>query len=431
MSKFRQGAIGVLIASAFSGGAIAAPCGEPVQTRTPIVQGAPITLAAVFAQISHASPDIRRTALEIKARDAEIYQASRRPNPVIGLEVENFAGSGPLSGFNQSETTLSFEQVFELGKKRQKRRESASANLAVSQAECGVVLRRAQLEAAKIFYELNAAIELAELAEKQASTANALVEIVSKRVNAGAAAPPELSRVRADALALQATSLKLRSDIEALRYELAGFWGSSSPDFGLPHVKSTRADYNLVNGRVALQDHPALAFADAQTDLSRAEQMLAKSQAMPDVTLSAGLRRFQDGKDNALLFGVSVPFPIFDKNRDAARAAKFRTDAQMLNRTVVQTELESRQLSARLKRDAAQTRLTLLEQKALQEAQSAYDATVRGYQAGKFDLTATLDARKGLIDAELAVINAVRDLNTQDIILRSLTGVAPFTGDTQ
>lgn len=429
MSKFRQGAIGVLMVSALSGGAIAAPCGEPIQTRAPIVQGAPLTLAAVFAQISQASPDIRRTALELKARNAEIDQAGRRPNPVVGFEIENFAGSGSLSGVDQSETTLSFQQVFELGKKRRKRRDTASASFALAQAECNVVLRQAYLGAARVFYELNAEIDLAELAERQTALANSLVETVSKRVSAGAAAPPELARVRSDAIALQATGVKLRSDVEVSRYKLAAFWGSAAPDFGMPDVPRTRLGDRELGLLTELQNHPALAFADAQVDLRQAEQLLAKSQVMPDVTLSAGVRRFQGSKDNALLFGVSVPFPIFNRNRDAAKAAGFRRDAQILNRATVQTQLETQHMTARLKRDAAQTRFNLLESKALKDAASAYDATVRGYQAGKFDLTTTLDARKGLIDAELAVINAARDFNIEDMTLRSLTGSAPFTGD--
>jgi cobalt-zinc-cadmium efflux system outer membrane protein len=56
---------------------------------------------------------------------------------------------------------------------------------------------------------------------------------------------------------------------------------------------------------------------------------------------------------------------------------------------------------------------------------------VKGYRAGKFDLTTTLNTRKALIDAGLAVINASRTVNIQDMTLRSLTGASPFTGDIQ
>jgi cobalt-zinc-cadmium efflux system outer membrane protein len=172
-------------------------------------------------------------------------------------------------------------------------------------------------------------------------------------------------------------------------------------------------------------------MASAQTVVSEANQDLAQSQSMPDVTLSAGFRRFEQGNDNALLFGVSVPFPIFDKKRDAVKAAGFRRQADMLNRVAVERDLISQQNAARAQLISAQKQLNLLETDALREARSAYDASVKGYRAGKFDLTTTLNTRKALIDAGLAVIDAARTVNIQDITLRSLTGASPFTGDIQ
>jgi|GEM_PF-6647845 len=176
MSKLHRGALCVLIAAAFSGGAVAAPCGEPVSTASVIVPGAPLTLRAVMAEITNASPQVIRAALETQARRAETDQAGRRPNPVIGVEFENFAGSGALSGFDQSETTVSFAQTLELGNKRRLRRAAASANAVLANAECDVTLRQVQLEAAILFYELEAALQVAEFANESALLAQTLVE---------------------------------------------------------------------------------------------------------------------------------------------------------------------------------------------------------------------------------------------------------------
>ena len=135
------------------------------------------------------------------------------------------------------------------------------------------------------------------------------------------------------------------------------------------------------------------------------------------------------GNDNALLFGVSVPLPIFDKNRDAVKAAGFRRQADMLNRVAVERDLISQQNAARAQLISAQKQLSLLETEALQAARSAYDASVKGYRAGKFDLTTTLTTRKALIDVKLAVIDAARTVNIQEITLRSLTGCLLYTSD--
>ena len=67
MSKLQRGVICVLIAAAFSGRAVAAPCGEPSSSASAIVPGAPITLRAVMGEIASAAPQVRRAALETKA----------------------------------------------------------------------------------------------------------------------------------------------------------------------------------------------------------------------------------------------------------------------------------------------------------------------------------------------------------------------------
>src|SRR3546814_16879005 len=54
---------------------------------------------------------------------------------------------------------------------------------------------------------------------------------------------------------------------------------------------------------------------------SRAELELERSQAIPDLTLSAGVRQFRETDDSAFLVGVSIPIPVFDRNRGAIERA--------------------------------------------------------------------------------------------------------------
>lgn len=52
------------------------------------------TLSQVLKRAYDNHPDIRAAGFEHKARQAEVRQASRRPNPEITTELENFAGNG-------------------------------------------------------------------------------------------------------------------------------------------------------------------------------------------------------------------------------------------------------------------------------------------------------------------------------------------------
>tara|TARA_R100000935_G_C2837521_1_gene168994 strand:- start:2634 stop:3926 length:1293 start_codon:yes stop_codon:yes gene_type:complete len=430
MSKFSQGALCILIAAAFAGGAIAAPCSGPQADAQPITPDTKLTLDIVLEQVRGASPSVRRAALETRARKADAAQAGRRLNPSIGLEVENFSGSGPLAGFDQSETTLSIEQTFQLGGKRTKRQQAAQANAALGAAECSVILRETELEAALLLYNLLAASQVADLAEQAADLADTLLETVSKRVEAGAAAPPEQSRAYADAAALRAAVYQARADVEQKRYDLAALWGSSDPQFALPETSGTALS-QLQSESAREGTHPQIAMAIASESARLADRDVAHVSAMPDLTVSAGIRQFEETGENAFLVGVRVPVPLFDRNRDAARAAGYRADAERLNRLAVEANLLASQRVAVTKVRASRDRLTLLENEALPAARAAYEASVQGYAAGKFDLTTTLDARKGLIEASLAVIAANRDLNAESMRLRSIIGVVPFDGDFQ
>ena len=342
MPKFKQGALCVLIAAAFAGTAVAAPCNGPTGSAPTIVPDAPLTLTMALMQIRHASPDVRRAALETRASAAEADQAGRRLNPSIGLEIENFSGTGPLNGFDQTETTLAIEQTFQLGGKRAKRERAARARAALADAECRVILRETELEAALLYHDLIAATELAALARESADLAVSLAETVAKRVEAGAAAPPERSRAEADAAALKAAALAADAEIDQRRYELAALWGSSTPVFAPPRAILSDESEILSKTR-GLDEHPALAAAKAGATARDAEQDAARAAGIPDVTVSAGVRQFEETGDNALLVGVTVPIPLFDRNRDAARAAGYRADAERISAVAVEARLRSQQ----------------------------------------------------------------------------------------
>ena len=218
------------------------------------------------------------------------------------------------------------------------------------------------------------------------------------------------------------------ADVDRLRYALAHLWGSAEPAFAAPSQNNMKPELQADTSGIA---HPALDRADAALRARRAEQDLARSTAIPDVTVSAGFRRFEETGDEAFIAAISVPLPLFDRGRDAARAAAFRGEVASLNRAATKQQLLARQRAAIAARRAAQTRLDLLVAEALPAAEEAYEAAVRGYQIGRFDLTTTLNARAALLDTRLAVIDAELAMQSEDLRLRALIGTAPFNGEVQ
>lgn len=428
------------ICVALSANANASPCETRFDSvRLPAFDNTPLTLAAVVDNVRHASPGIRAAGLETRAQQADADQAGRRLNPTLSLELENFAGNGALSGFRQSETTLALSQTVQFGGKRQRAEAASRALAALASAECEVILRESLLQAAVLYHDLVGAIATARLAEEAATLASELQQTVDKRVRAGDEAPPELRRVEAEAATARALATQANALAEQGRYGLAILWGevdriTLAVETASTQSIATSAITEPANEATISSDHPLLLRADAAQAASDARHRLERAHRAPDITFSAGYRRIEgvnfDGSGaDSIVAGISMPLQIFNRNQDGVRAARFRREARATDRRAVEAKLLSEQRAAIATLSAARSRLAALETEALPAATEAYDASVRGYTIGRFDLTTTLNTRRTLIDTQFSVINARRALNVADTRLRSLIGAFPFSGD--
>ncbi|WP_300382002.1 TolC family protein [Henriciella sp.] len=431
MKLILRGAVAALALPVMAGAAYADGCGsQPVDQRE-INQSYPLTLEAAIARAGRSAPEVLRAALEARAVSADADQAGRRLNPTLSLETENFAGTGSLGGFDAFETTAVLSQTFRLGGKRRLAEQAGRARAALASAACSVQRREVQTLAGELFLELDAAQEMADVADASAELADELASVVERRVEAGAAAPPELSRAKSEAASLEAEADAARGQVEASALALASVWGSPDVDFGLPIADKQTFRREGAHEAAAVTGNPRLAAAVANRKARKAETDLERAGALPDLTVSAGFRRFEDTGDSAFLAGVSVPLPIFDRNQDATRAARFRTEGADLNARAVEARLRAEQSSLAARVRAAKSRLQRLESEALPLAEDAYASAAEGYRVGKFDLTATLDARRSLIQTRAAIIDARLALQTQTLRLRALIGAAPFEGEIQ
>lgn len=405
--------------------AAASPCDGTGQIPFTAPSDLPLTLQDTLLRVRSASPAVLASALETQARAAEAEQAGKWSNPVISLEVEDFAGSGGLSGFGGSEATLAIEQILRLGNKRELAQSAARARVALAAAECGVVLREASLAAALSYADLIAANEVAALSDEAASLGRDLAIISEKRVEAGEAAPPDFARAEADAARLRAEASGAAALVEETGYRLAAIWGGSEAV-----VAPSGRELLLISTREGVEagDHPSLQKAQAAEALGRHLEVLESAQAIPDLTVSAGLKRFEATGDNALVAELSLPLPVFDRNRGAIAAARLRTRAASAEAMGVRARLRARKLGSIARFKAAEERLSLLQSEALPAAERAYEAALQGYRIGRFDLDQTINARAALVQTRLDLIAAEHERNRAMLTLRSLIGAAPFAG---
>jgi len=66
----------------------------------------------------------------------------------------------------------------------------------------------------------------------------------------------------------------------------------------------------------AVADNPDLArWQNRGRTKRRAALRLEKARGVPDLTIGGGVRRFEQTDDEALVFSLTLPLPLFDRNQ--------------------------------------------------------------------------------------------------------------------
>src|SRR5690606_35089938 len=96
-------------------------------------------LAEALERASATSPALIAAQAEVRAAEGRALQAGLRPNPELDLSIENFAGTGAFRGMDETESTLSIGQRFELGGKRTARQRAAEAEIEAARLRFAVL----------------------------------------------------------------------------------------------------------------------------------------------------------------------------------------------------------------------------------------------------------------------------------------------------
>ena len=400
--------------------------GMPEQPSTPpaISFQAAITVEDALTRALERSPELASFSWEVRAREGHALQAGLLPNPEIEAEVEEFAGSGALSGFGGSETTLLVSQRIETAGKRPKRRRAAEIDIEVAGWEYEAARLSVFARVWKAFAGVLAAQDRIAVSEELVGVAEASLEAVRRLVSAGATPAVERTRASVEVATARVELAAARHRLETARAELAATWGGLAADF-------TRAEGDL--GQVApvppldtvrgwLERNPELAWWDREIARREAVVELEDAQRFPDVTVAAGLKYLAELNDTALVAGVSVPIPVFDRNQGARVAARSDLHRARHDRQAAQARLAAELEAAYQELAARHHEASELGKRILPTAQEAYEGVRRGYVQGLFRNVDVLDAQRRLFELRLRELEALRAHHGAKAEVERLTG---------
>lgn len=379
-----------------------------------------ITLAAALQLAGVSSPVIAAAQAQMDIATGNEQQAAYGLNPNIGMDVENFGGSGAYSGFNESETTLMVSQPFELGGKRGARKRAARALTGVANLESQIMQADLIWNVRSQYTKAVAAREGLLLAQDILERNRELARIAQELVDAGRESPLRALRAQAGLGEAQANVETAKAADMMARLALAEIWGGNSPPDAVA-ISWLALDDPENLGDIA--DTLTMKHARAQIDAANAQMVSAKANATPDLNIGVGVRRFELTNDTAFVFGASMDIPLSNRNQGNIAAARATVQSREAELQLVRLKLirEENSLIAMMK--AAQSRVDMLSETILPKAEEALRLARLGYRYGKFSLIDVLDAAAVRDDARLNLIRAKDDLaQSAASLLRLTTG---------
>ncbi|MBA3049910.1 MAG: TolC family protein [Alphaproteobacteria bacterium] len=389
----------------FAAGCAATAIAAALNVLATAAAAEPITLAEALARAAATSPTLAAAEADVAAAEGRARQSGFRPNPELGVEVENFAGTGAFSGLRDAETTVSVGQRLELGGKRPARQRAAEAQVVAARLRLSVARADLLKDVRDAYAEAFADSRRVELAREQFLRAENLQTIATELVDAGREPPLRALRARTAAFEAVARVRAAEAEYGQAQRALAALWG------GADDLPEPVAPMDEAVPAVVVDPAEALDVRLAEAEVASSVAVVARERTLsrPDVTVSVGARQFRGSDDTALVVGASLPIGIFDRNQGniaAANAERMGAEARR-NAALAQAIRRTRDAQAALR--TAEARLIFLETRAEPEAIEAVRIAREGFSAGRFTLLDVLDAEEALNTVQSELITAQLD----------------------
>ena len=390
------------------------------------------------------SLDRNREVLALRQRVAQARGLARQAgmHPAPSLEAGGLSGR-PLGSTGDQEFTAAFVQPVEAFGKRKNR---------VSVADSAVALAEAELDerSTQIAYEietdyLTVVYERERIAvlDRVSDSLRESLRLTEARVREGDAAPLEaqllaVEQSRADAQRADAAGRLASSELELRRVAVLPA-GDPLPTIAPPTDGQVTLSSQQFTIR-ALEKRADLRAARVLEQQGEAESALAKSEAHPDVTVSARYTYLQQSFENkygftssgvltpirdqfhTLSVGVSLPLVTKRRNQGAIEAAESGAASARLRREHLELSIPFEVQSAYERWISAQRTRDLLRDGVVGQSTKNLAVVREAYQLGQLRLMDVLNEQRRLTDSEFAYLDASAQVARALSDLERLTG---------
>lgn len=371
-----------------------------------------------------AEPRLALNSSLAEAAEGQIEQADVRPNPVVGAEVENFLGTGSITGVQGLEVTLGVSQLIETAGKREKRTALARAERTLVDWNRESIMAQVEASVRSSFVDVLLSQRLLDLRREQLALAEQSLEETERLVEAARSPQVELTRAQLAVRQQQFAVQQADRELAASKAVLSSYWGDSTDtNFdvkGEVSIESSTLEFSELASK--LTNTATLSRFTAEEQTHRAALDLEHARATPDFEVFAGGRYFNEDDGNfGFVAGVEIPWPLFDKNQGNIRTARAQLRAVGYDRESVRRELLIRLNRSYQELLSAQADANLIQSDLLPAAEATLRDTEAGYERGQFTQLSVLESRNALFEVREAYLEAQRRYAVAQAEIEALT----------
>lgn len=370
----------------------------PVQTASEALsrdEPAPtvVSLEDALRRAQARAPSLDAARERLRAAADALSALSRSPNPVIELRGENF---GPSSRTLPRDLFATISQPIELGGKRTARRQLLAATGVVMESDLDGVQQALALDVVTSYLESLRWRQASEILAAQLQSVSVLVGVLGERVREGVAAERDLRRFETEHARIETQLARAEAESTLALARLSAVVGERldasrllTPD--LPSVASA------AKAETTLARRPDVRAAASRVTRATAAAAVERARGVPDLTVTSGYKRTA-GFDSGVA-AITMPIPIFDRNRSAIVTTAAEVRAARLELDIVRRRAQA---EAEARADVA-SRLSALASRVADDlivpADVVRTAARSAFLEGRGDVLQLVDAERAYADA--------------------------------
>ena len=379
---------------------------------TNVTQGLPaiasekgkVTLESAVQTALRENPELNAVREKVEVARARVTGIALLDNPK--LETEFAGGTDFKQGFELTQT-------FQLSGQRRHQRRIAQNRLEKANIELAEASRLLTKSVKIAFYELALAQEKLQLAKKIVEYSEQMYNIAQFQFETG-----DISRTQANLANIQLQSARreaatLESEVRLARLELNGLMGIAleaerKAIGGLPEAIPTDVPLKLTLDTLkthALAHRTDLKSLRLDAQLTENKLLLAKAANIPDLSVGAIGARSTD--ENMFGLKLSVPLPLFDRNRAEIDAAAAQQQVETMRIGDTERKIIREVMSAFLSLNIARKTIESYKGNALELLNENLDLTRTAYEFGEAELLEVILMQNEFIKTRFAYLEAL------------------------